>query len=127
VCSSDLYGAEYYLGHSSHPNKNLAKALGRVEVVSRMYDMDLIKSTDRVHLLGCQVPSEFSWYKDMPFIETIDTSNPIMATIDGLSYSHTGLTDKPKANMNDHFYMSADEMDFDLLDHNINSFKKLLK
>jgi hypothetical protein len=50
-----------------------------------------------------------------------------MATIDGLSYSPTGLTDKPKANMNDHFYMSADEMDFDLLDHNINSFKKLLK
>ena len=121
------YGAEYYLDHSSHPNKNLAKALGRVEVVSRMYDMDLIKSTDRVHLLGCQVPQEFSWYKDMPFIETIDTSNPIMATIDGLSYSPTGLTDKPKANMNDHFYMSADEMDFDLLDHNINSFKKLLK
>jgi hypothetical protein len=121
------YGAEYYLEHSNHPNKNLAKSLGRIEVVSRMYDMGLIKSNDRVHLLGCQVPQEFSWYKDMPFIETIDTSNPIMATIDGLSYSPTGLTEKPKANMNDHFYMSADEMDFDLLDHNINSFKKLLK
>ena len=63
----------------------------------------------------------------MPFIETIDTSNPIMATIDHLSYTSNGLTEKPKANMNDHFYMSADEMDFDLLDHNINSFKKLIK
>lgn len=121
------YGANYYLDHSSHPNKNLAKALGRVEIVSRLYSSRVISSTDRVHLLGCQVPQEFSWYKDMPFIETIDTSNPIMATIDKLSYTKNGLTEKPKANMNDHFYMSAEEMDFDLLDHNINSFKKLIK
>ena len=121
------YGANYYLDHSSHPNKNLAKALGRIEIVSRLYNSKIINHTDRVHLLGCQVPQEFSWYKDMPFIETIDTSNPIMATIDGLSYTPTGLIEKPKANMNDHFYMSADEMDFDLLDHNINSFKKLIK
>jgi hypothetical protein len=25
------YGAEYYLNHSNHPNKNLAKALGRID------------------------------------------------------------------------------------------------
>ena len=119
------YGAEYYLNHSNHPNKNLAKALGRIEVVSRMYNMDLIKSTDRVHLLGCQVPQEFSWYKDMPFIETIDTSNPIMATLDGIQYGRNGLTDKPKANMNDHFYTT--DLDYNLLDWNLRMFRKLLK
>jgi hypothetical protein len=89
--------------------------------------MGMIEDTDRVHLLGCQVPQEFSLYKDMPFIETIDTSNPIMATLDGLSYSPTGLTTKPKANMNEHFYMNAEDINYDLLDHNINSFRKLLK
>ena len=119
------YGAEYYLNHSNHPNKNLAKALGRIEVVSRMYNMDLIKSTDRVHLLGCQVPQEFSWYKDMPFIETIDTSNPIMATLDGIQYGRNGLTEKPKANMNDHFYTT--DLDYNLLDWNLRMFRKLLK
>ena len=119
------YGAEYYLNHSNHPNKNLAKALGRIEVVSRMYNMDLIKSTDRVHLLGCQVPQEFSWYKDMPFIETIDTSNPIMATLDGIQYGRNGLMDKPKANMNDHFYTT--DLDYNLLDWNLRMFRKLLK
>lgn len=121
------YGAEYYLEHSNHPNKNIAKSLGRVEVISRMYDMGMIKDIDRVHLLGCQVPQEFSLYKDMPFIETIDTSNPIMATLDGLYYSPTGLTIKPKANMNEHFYMSAEDINYDLLDYNINSFRKLIK
>jgi hypothetical protein len=119
------YGAEYYLNHSHHPNKNLAKALGRIEVVSRMYDMGLIKSTDRVHLLGCQVPQEFSWYKGMNFIETIDTSNPIMATLDGIQYGHNGLREKPKSNMNDNFYTT--EIDYNLLDWNLRMFRKLLK
>jgi hypothetical protein len=119
------YGAEYYLNHSNHPNKNLAKALGRIEVVSRMYNMGLIKSNDKVHLLGCQVPQEFSWYKGMNFIETIDTSNPIMATLDGIQYSRNGLTEKPKSNMNDNFYTT--DLDYNLLDWNLRMFRKLLK
>jgi hypothetical protein len=119
------YGANYYLDHSSHPNQNLAKSLGRIEVVSRMYNMGIIQPNDRVHLLGCQVPQEFSWYKDAGFIETIDTSNPIMATLDGLKYGPNGLNEKPKANMNNHFYTT--ELDYDLLDWNLKTFRNLLK
>jgi hypothetical protein len=119
------YGAEYYLDHSNHPNKNIAKSLGRLQVISRLYEMEIISSKDRVHLLGCQVPQEFSLYKDMPFIETIDTSNPIMATLDGIQYGHNGLTEKPKSNMNDHFYTT--ELDYNLLDWNLRMFRKLLK
>jgi hypothetical protein len=119
------YGANYYLDHSSHPNKNLAKALGRIEIVSRLYNSKIISHTDRIHLLGCQIPQEFSWYKDMPFIETIDTSNPIMATLDGIQYGRNGLLDKPKANMNDHFYTT--DLDYNLLDWNLRMFRKLLK
>ena len=119
------YGAEYYLDHSNHPNKNLAKALGRIEVIGRMYSMGLIQPNDRVHLLGCQVPQEFSWYKDAGFIETIDTSNPIMATLDGIQYGRNGLLDKPKSNMNDNFYTT--ELDYNLLDWNLRMFRKLLK
>jgi hypothetical protein len=119
------YGAEYYLDHSSHPNKNIAKSLGRLQVISKLYDMDMIKDTDRVHLLGCQVPQEFSLYKDMPFIETIDTSNPIMATLDGIQYGRNGLTEKPKADMNHNFYTT--DLDYNLLDWNLRMFRKLLK
>jgi hypothetical protein len=119
------YGAEYYLNYSNHPNKNIAKALGRIEVVSRMFSMGLIQPNDRVHLLGCQVPQEFSWYKGMDFIETIDTSNPIMATLDGIQYSRNGLTEKPKSNMNDNFYTT--DLDYNLLDWNLRMFRKLLK
>ena len=119
------YGAEYYLDYSSYPNKDVAKALGRIEVISKMYNMGLIQPTDRVHLLGCQVPQEFSFYKDAAFVETIDTSNPIMATIDGIKYGRNGLDIKPKANMNNHFYTT--DIDYDLLDWNLKTFRDLLK
>lgn len=120
------YGAEYYLDYSSHPNRNLAKSLGRIEIISKLYKNRVITEKDRVHLLGCQVPQEFSWYKNTPFIETIDTSNPIMATIDNIKYSSNGLTDKPKANMNDNFNIDINKIDYKLLNHNINTFKKLI-
>jgi hypothetical protein len=119
------YGAEYYLDHSFHPNKNLAKALGRIQVISKMYNMGLINNNDRIHLLGCASPFEFALYKDMPFIESIDTSNPIMAALEGVKYGNFGINEKPKANMNDHFYTT--EIDYKLIEWNVNMFKNLIK
>jgi hypothetical protein len=120
------YGADYYKELNNHPNPNLAKALGRIYTISHLYKIRLITDTHRIHLLGCQVPQEFSWYDTMPFIESIDTSNPIMATIDKLQYKANGLQTKPKANMNDNFYIDYDKIDHNLLNHNIATFKNLI-
>jgi hypothetical protein len=119
------YGASYYSELNNHPNPDLAKALGRIYMINHLYKIKLIKDDHRVHLLGCQVPQEFSWYNNMSFIETIDTSNPIMATLDNIEYHSTGLQTKPKANMNDNFYISPDKIDYELLNHNISTFKDL--
>ena len=119
------YGASYYSELNNHPNPDLAKALGRIYMINHLYKIKLIKDDHRVHLLGCQVPQEFSWYNGIPFIETIDTSNPIMATLDNIEYHSTGLQTKPKANMNDNFYISPDKIDYELLNHNISTFKDL--
>jgi hypothetical protein len=89
------YGASYYSDLIPHPTRAIATALGRVQVISTLYNNDIISKHDRVHLLGCAVPQEFIYYKDMPFIETIDTSNPIMAGLEGISYNNWGLDSKP--------------------------------
>ncbi len=81
------YGASHYNNISDHPHKDLGKALGRIKLICQMYRTKVISATDRVHLLGCAVPQEFGWYVDMPFIESIDTSNPIMAALEGKSPS----------------------------------------
>jgi hypothetical protein len=119
------YGASYYNDICTHPNKNLGKALGRVYVISTLYKQGVLHPNDRVHLLGCQVPQEFGWYRDIKCIESIDTSNPVMAALEGIRYTNAGLTEKPKANMNDYLYMLGDQVDYDLLTHNLNKFREI--
>jgi hypothetical protein len=119
------YGASYYNDICTHPNKNLGKALGRVYVISTLYKQGALHPNDRVHLLGCQVPQEFGWYRDIKCIESIDTSNPVMAALEGIRYTNAGLTEKPKANMNDYLYMLAEQVDYDLLTHNLIKFREI--
>jgi hypothetical protein len=119
------YGASYYNDVVPHPDKNLGKALGRISVISALHKMKVIEDNDRVHLLGCQVPQEFGWYRGFKFIESIDTSNPVMATLEGTRYTRAGLFEKPKANMNDYFYMLGDQVNHELLSHNISKFREI--
>ena len=119
------YGASYYNDVVPHANKNLGKALGRMSVISALYKTRVIEDNDRVHLLGCQVPQEFGWYRGFQFIESIDTSNPVMAALEGIRYTNAGLTEKPKANMNDYFFMLSDQVDYELLSHNILKFREI--
>ena len=119
------YGASYYNNQSLHPNTDMGKALGRIQAISAMLSLGWLKQTDRVHLLGCSVPQEFSWYKGIDCIETIDTSNPIMAALEDIEYPVSGLTEKPKANMNNYFDIDFKEVNPNLVHFNALTFKKI--
>lgn len=119
------YGASYYNEVSHHPDKDMGKALGRIIVVSMLFKAGVISKTDRIHLLGCSVPQEFGWYKDMPFIESIDTSNPIMAALEGILYEGHGLDSKPKANMNNYFDIDFKDVDYENILHNVTMFREI--
>ena len=123
ICFS--YGASYYNDICPHPNKDLGKALGRIYVISALMKMGDIRQDDRIHLLGCSVPQEFGWYKGINCIESIDTSNPVMSTLEDIQYKSSGLYSKPKANMNDFFYMLNSQIDFDLLTYNLKMFREI--
>lgn len=119
------YGASYYKDIIPHPNVNIGKALGRISVISRLYNEKMLEPTDRVHLLGCQIPQEFTYYHDIECIESIDTSNPIMAALEGTYYEAYGLYHKPKINMNEAQDMSRDKINVALVDYNVNMFRKI--
>jgi hypothetical protein len=121
ICYS--YGASYYNDICTHPNKDLGKALGRIFVISTLYNQGILTKTDRVHLLGCSVPQEFRWYEGIDCIESIDTSNPVMAALENIFYTHTGLSTKPKANMNDFFYIDSSEINEEKLHWNLQKFR----
>jgi len=118
------YGATWYNDFFPHSNVDMGKALGRVRFVQGLFQLSHLKNI-KLHLLGCAIPSEFGWYDNHPQIESIDTSNPIMAALEGIKYESYGLNHKPKANMNDHFDIEYDELDYNIVRYNVDKFKQI--
>ena len=119
------YGASYYNDVCPHPNKDLGKAIGRFITISSLYEQNILSKFDRVHLLGTASPIEFGMYKNIECIESIDTSNPIMAAIGEMPYTRMGLYKKPSANMNKYQDVSIDFINLDLLDWNVEMFREI--
>ena len=112
------YGADWY------GDTDLNKALGRINFVNELLKDKNYKDI-KLHLLGCAVPQEFGWYNNHPQIESIDTSNPIMAAIDGNMYTEQGLVEKPKSNMNEEYEIMFEEFDYRTVIHNTKMFRKI--
>jgi hypothetical protein len=102
----------------------LNKALGRINFVKELLEDKRYKDV-KFHLLGCAVPQEFGWYRNEPQIESIDTSNPIMAALEGISYTKSGLIEKPKANMNTHFDIEPEKINYNKILKNVKRFRTI--
>jgi hypothetical protein len=118
------YGATWYNDFFPHSNSDMGKALGRVRFVQGLLKLSQLKDI-KYHLLGCSIPQEFGWYDNHPQIESIDTSNPIMAALEGTLYDENGLTSKPKANMNDHFDIKFEDIQYENILHNTTLFREI--
>ena len=118
------YGATWYNDFFPHTNPDMGKALGRIRFVQGLLKLDQFKDI-KLHLLGCSVPQEFSWYDNHPQIESIDTSNPVMSAIEQIEYRDHGLNYKPDPNMNEHFDMEFNELDYGSVLYNCNKFRKI--
>jgi hypothetical protein len=116
------YGATWYNDFFPHTNADMGKALGRVRFVQGLLKIDHLKDI-KFHLLGCSIPQEFGWYDNNPRIESIDTSNPVMAALEGTWYNDNGLNTKPKANMNDYFDIDFSKLDYLNVVHNTSKFR----
>jgi len=112
------YGADWY---GDNP---LDKSLGRINFVKELLADKYYKDI-KFHLLGCAVPQEFGWYRNEPQIESIDTSNPIMAALEGISYTKSGLIEKPKANMNTHFNIEPEKINYNKILKNVKRFRTI--
>ncbi len=117
------YGNSLYNKLSSHPNKDLGKALGRIKLITDLLECNLLTKHNRVHLLGTSYPGEFAWYNEIECIESIDTSNPVMTTLDLAEYGAYGSYKKPKSNLNNSFDMDIRGVNFPLLERNIRMFR----
>jgi len=112
-------------------NKWTKYALGRVLLLNRLYDDNILDIEKPHHLLGASVPWEFSLYSLnflSEYIESIDTSNPIVAGILGKRYeAKLGLREKWSVKLVD--FIDANLTEEQVLNsfYNITEFKKLCK
>ena len=85
----------YYLEVCPHPNKWMGYALGRVQTLTRLLKDGVINTKKPHHLLGCALPIEFMFYRQgFEWLESLDTSNPIVHALLGVGYEPGGLDSK---------------------------------
>lgn len=63
-----------------HPNKLVSWTFGRVMLVNKLLREGVINKNKAHHLLGCALPVEGKFYnsEDHSFIDSMDTSNPVV-------------------------------------------------
>ena len=115
----------YYTTSVPHSNKYVSWMLGRVKLLGDLLRDGVINVNKPHHLLGCGLPQEFSFYKnsDYDWIYSLDTSNPVVHGIKGISYGTDGLWSKERQKL--HELINSDIEDTNLILNNIQKFKWL--
>ena len=120
-------------GKEKQPEYSNAKCqgLGRLILLDEL-EKKVIDGSCKYHILGVTLPQEINGFKRKPYINTIDTSNPILNGMLGITYkqgniknSYT-LTKKPAQKMQSMMY---DDITLDqerCILKNINNFKEML-
>ena len=103
-----------------------ASMYGRMEFIRRLVQSGTIRKDVYHHLLGCSLPQEFMSYGDWSFIKSVDTSNPILVGAEGIRYSDSGLTFKPKEKLEHYFEKDLSGQIEDII-FNVNRFKSFIK
>jgi hypothetical protein len=130
----DLGYTHIAFNHSSaayqtmYPNLDPLKAqmYGRMELIRRLVAENIVNRRAYHHLLGCSLPQEFMSYNNWPFIQSCDTSNPILVGAEGERYSDNGLNWKPKEKLEHYFEKDLSGKIEDII-FNVNKFKQFIK
>ena len=121
------YGASWFQETFPHPNPYISKMMGRLKTIANLYKNNIISDFDRVHLLGCNLPQEYLYYTDFKFIESIDTSNPVIHGLEGVRYTQGGLLYKSKQKIDKDFTQEVTPTQKADIIYNVNMFRKINK
>jgi hypothetical protein len=103
--------------------------MGRVMLLNKLLELRVINTDKPHHLLGCSIPLEFRFYREFNYdwIYSIDTSNPIIATIKNIRYEENlGLMNKDSQKLFELINYPAENINKDLLVHNLYQFRRIV-
>lgn len=118
---------KWYEERFPHPNKRTSQMLGRSSLISDLRLAGLINHEKPHHLLGCSNPREFEIYKkDHDFIESVDTSSPIVHAIKGVKYPDDWTKwKKESVLLVDLIKTPREAINTELLEYNLKRFREL--
>ena len=98
--------------------------LGRQKLLSELLNDGIIDTNKPHHLLGCGLPQEFIAYKDYKWIDSVDTSNPVVHGLNGVQYRPTGLDDKISTKLIEYMSEEVTDLQLEFIKGNIEQFRK---
>ena len=105
-------------------NKYAAWMFGRQRLINDLFNDGVIDTSKPHHLLGCGLPQEFTAYSNFNWIDSVDTSNPIVHGLNGVAYRPTGLDDKISTKLIEYMGEEVTETQLKIIVDNINQFRK---
>lgn len=113
----------FYESLVPNPNKLVSWMLGRVTLLGMLEKDGIINKTKPHHLLGCALPQEGMFYKGYDWIYSMDTSNPVVHAIKEKMYNKEGLWTKDSQKLFELISYSADKVNLNILNKNVDLFK----
>lgn len=106
------------------PNKYYEWMFGRQMLLNYMVENDIVNKDKPHHLLGCGLPQEFKDYAQYEWVDSLDTSNPVVHGIKNIKYMEHGLENKESVKL---FTMIEEDVlaSWDDIVYNIGKFKEL--
>jgi hypothetical protein len=102
------------------------QAAERISLLELMDERRIIDRNRRHHLLGTWQANEFNHYRNYNWVWSLDTSNPIMAAIDGEAYTDIGVFHKPMATFDSVYHLTERDINMDLLYSNVDKFRRIV-
>lgn len=114
----------YYLELCPHPNKWMSFTLGRIQTLCKMMEDSIINMNKPHHLLGCALPIEFFFYREgFDWIETIDTSSPIVHGLSNIVYEPGSIINKQSVKLAELLNSTPTPKQLEMINWNISVFR----
>lgn len=124
------FDCSWYKEGIKSDNPWVQQAGGRLRMLIRMDEMDVINHYKQHHLLGVSLPQEMEHYRlfqesgGFNWITSVDTSNPVVHGLKGIAYTSDGLQSKETQKLYTLVNSWVDADQFDTIMHNIKQFRR---
>lgn len=107
-----------------YPNVTIMDAYmrGRINLIDKIDQMGY--NNKPVHLLGCSLPQELKYLRKYKFINSVDTSNPVICGLKNILYSNDGVSFKPSTKLFTLIDYEVNKSEWNIIKHNIETFRK---